>query len=154
MFVLQLLKDRDQLGSEYGRASFGVLLLQDLAVAPLLVSIPILVRGDKSVGEALESSSIQAVVAFVIIALFSKFLLKLMFGFVSESGSQEAFLGVLLLTVLCMLLFNKGLVLSNTLRDYLAGVLLSETEYYHWVKTEISPFCGILVGLFFFTVGF
>ena len=135
MFVLQLLKDRDQLGSEYGRASFGVLLLQDLAVAPLLVSIPILVRGDKSVGEALESSSIQAVVAFVIIALFSKFLLKLMFGFVSESGSQEAFLGVLLLTVLCMLLFNKGLVLSNTLRDYLAGVLLSETEYYHWVKT-------------------
>jgi len=153
-FVLQLLKDKDQLESEYGRTSFGVLLLQDLAVVPLLVAIPILAGGDKSVGEALASSFVQAVAALSTIALFGKFLLKPLFGFVSASGSQEAFLGLLLSTVLGMSFLTEGLGLSNTLGAFLAGVLLSETEYRHRVEKEISPFRGILVGLFFFTVGF
>ena len=105
-------------------------------------------------GEALEFSSVQAVAALCIIALFGKLLLKPLFGFVSESISQEALLGVLLSMVLGMLFLNEGLVLSNTLGDYIAGIFLSKTEYRHWVETEIFPFCGILVGLFLFTVGF
>ena len=86
-FVFYLLKDKDQLRSDSGRTSFRVLLIQDLAVVPLLVAIPIIAGGDKSVGEALASSSFQAVVALGIIALFSKFLLKPLFGFVSASSS-------------------------------------------------------------------
>ena len=101
-FLLQLLKDKDQLGSESGRTRFGVLLLQDMAVVPLIVAIPILAGGNKSVGEAFASSSFQEVAALGIIALFGKFLLKPLFGFVSASGSHEAFLGMLLLTVLVM----------------------------------------------------
>ena len=77
-----LLKDKDQLGSESGQTSFGVLLLQYLAVVLLLVAIPILAGGDKSVGGALVLSSVQAVAALGIIALFSKFFLRTLFGFV------------------------------------------------------------------------
>ena len=99
-------------------------------------------------------SYVQAVLALGIIALFGKFLLKPLFVFVSASGSQEAFLVVLLSTVLGMSFLAKSLGLSKTLGDFLAGVLLSETEYCHRVETEISPFHGILVGLSFLTVGF
>ena len=86
-FVIQLLKDKDKMGSEYVRTRFGVMLLQDMAVVTLLASIPIIVGDYKSVGEALASSSFQAVVVLGIIALFSKFLLKPLFGFVSASSS-------------------------------------------------------------------
>ena len=79
-------------------------------------------------GEALVFSSVQAVVALGIIALFGKFLLKPLFGFVSASDSQEAFLGVLLSTVLGMSFLTKGLGLSNNLGALLAGVLISDTE--------------------------
>ena len=132
-FVLQLLKDKDKLGLEYGRTSFGVLLFQDLSVVPLLVAIPILAGGYKSVGKALALSSVQAVAALGIIDLFGKFFLKPLFGLISASGSKEAFLGVLISTVLGMSLLTDGMGLSNTLVAFLAGVLISETEYCHRV---------------------
>ena len=87
-FVLQLLKDKDHLGSEYGHTSFGVMLLQYLTVVRLLVDIPILAGDNKSMGEALALSSFQAVAALGIIPLFGKLLLKPLFGFVSASGSN------------------------------------------------------------------
>ena len=71
-FVIQLLKDKDKMGSEYVRTRFGVMLIQDMAVVTLLASIPIIVGDYKSVGEALASSSVQAVAALGIIALLGK----------------------------------------------------------------------------------
>ena len=153
-FVLQMLKDKDRLGSEYGRTGFGVLMLQYLEFVPLLVSIPILAGGYKIVGEALVFPSFQAVAALGIIALFGKFLLKPLFGFVSASSSQEAFMGMMMSTVLGMLVLSEVMVLSNTLRAFLAVMILLDMEYRHQVDNEISPFRGILVVLFFFTVGF
>ena len=91
--------------------------------------------------------------ALGVIALFGKFLLKPLCDFVSVSGLQEAFLGVLLSAFLGVPFLTEVLGLSNTLGAFLSGVLLSETEYRHRVETEISRFCGILVGLFFFAVG-
>ena len=81
--MLQLIKDKDQLGLQYSRTSFGFLLLQNLVIVMLLVTIPVLTGGDKSVGGALASSSVQVVATLGIIALLGKLLLKLLFGFVS-----------------------------------------------------------------------
>jgi Kef-type K+ transport system membrane component KefB len=77
-----------------------------------------------------------------------------MFKIVAQAQSQEAFLGVILLTVLSMSFMTEGLGLSNTLGAFLAGVLLSETKYRYQVEADIAPFRGVLLGLFFVTVGF
>jgi CPA2 family monovalent cation:H+ antiporter-2 len=154
-FVLQLLKDKDEMGSQFGKSSFGVLLLQDLAVVPLLVVTQIL-GGDNSagVGAAIGQAVVQAALALTTIVLAGKYLLNPFFKLVAEADNQDAFVGAILATILGMSFLTEGLGLSNTLGAFLAGVLLSETKYRHQIETEISPFRGILVGLFFFTVGF
>merc|ERR1712176_1268044 len=88
------------------------------------------------------------------IAVAGRYLLNPFFKKVAAAQSQEAFLGVILLTVLSMSFMTEGLGLSNTLGAFLAGVLLSETKYRYQVEADIAPFRGILLGLFFVTVGF
>ena len=153
-FVLQLLKDKDQMSTTFGRSSFGVLLLQDLAVVPLLVVTPILAGGGGGLAAALGSAGIKAVIALTTIFMAGKFLLKPFFNAVAKTKSQEAFVGAILSTVLGMSFLTEGLGLSNTLGAFLAGILLSETDHRHHIEKEIAPFRGILVGLFFFSVGF
>lgn len=153
-FVLQLLKDKQQLATRFGRASFGVLLFQDLAVVPLLVVTPILAGTGASLGSALGSALIKASIALGSIAFAGRVVLDPFFKLVAQAQSQEAFLGVILLTVLSMSFMTEGLGLSNTLGAFLAGVLLSETKYRFQVEADIAPFRGILLGLFFVTVGF
>jgi len=153
-FVLQLLKDKNQLATRFGKASFGVLLFQDLAVVPLLVVTPILAGGGAGMAKAVGSAIIKASMALGSIALAGRYLLNPLFRLVAQSQSQEAFLGVTLLTVLSMSFMTEGLGLSNTLGAFLAGVLLSETKYRYQIEADISPFRGILLGLFFVTVGF
>jgi monovalent cation:proton antiporter-2 (CPA2) family protein len=153
-FVLQLLKDKDELGSQFGKSSFGVLLLQDLAVVPLLVVTPILAGGGAGLSEALGSAAVKALIALSTIAIAGRFLLTPFFDFVSKAQCQETFVGAILFVVLGMSFLTEGLGLSNTLGAFLAGVLLSETKYRHEIEKEVAPFRGILVGLFFFTVGF
>lgn len=152
-FVLQLIKDKKELATRFGKASFGVLLLQDLAVVPLLVATPIL-AGSGSLASALGSALVKAMMALSGIALTGRFALNPLFKTVAAANSQEAFLGVILLTSLGMSFVTEGLGLSNTLGAFLAGVLLSETKYRYQVEADIAPFRGILLGLFFVTVGF
>jgi CPA2 family monovalent cation:H+ antiporter-2 len=153
-FVLQLLKDKNQLATRFGKASFGVLLFQDLAVVPLLVVTPILAGGGSGLAAALGSAVLKAGIALGSITVAGRYLLNPMFKIVASSRSQEAFLGVILLTVLSMSFMTEGLGLSNTLGAFLAGVLLSETKYRYQVEADIAPFRGVLLGLFFVTVGF
>lgn len=153
-FVLQLLKDKGELNSQFGKSSFGVLLLQDLAVVPLLVITPILAGGGTGLASAITSAAVQATIALSTILLAGKFLLTPFFDLVARANVQETFVGATLFTILAMSFLTEGLGLSNTLGAFLAGVLLAETRYRHQVEKEIAPFRGILVGLFFFTVGF
>ena len=153
-FVLQLLKDKNQLATRFGKAAFGVLLFQDLAVVPLLVVTPILAGGGQGLAKAVGSAVVKAAMALTGIGMAGRFVLNPLFKTVASAQSQEAFLGVILLTVLSMSFMTEGLGLSNTLGAFLAGVLLSETKYRYQVEADIAPFRGILLGLFFVTVGF
>merc|ERR1719469_1429313 len=103
---------------------------------------------------ALGSAVLKAGIALVSIALAGHYVLNPLFKTVASSQSQEAFLGVILLTVLSMSFLTEGLGLSSTLGAFLAGVLLSETKYRYQIEADIAPFRGILLGLFFVTVGF
>lgn len=153
-FVLQLLKDNNQRATRFGKASFGVLLFQDLAVVPLLVVTPILAGGGQGLATAVGSAALKATMALGSIAFAGRVILNPLFNLVAQSNSQEAFLGVVLLTVLSMSFITEGLGLSNTLGAFLAGVLLSETKYRYQIEADIAPLRGILLGIFFVTVGF
>jgi len=153
-FVLQILKDKDEFNSPFGRKSFGVLLLQDLAVVPLMVVTPILAGGGGGVAAAFGEAGVKAVIALSIITFIGKFLLDPFFNFVEKTKKQDAFVAAILSTVLGMSFLTEGLGLSNTLGAFLAGILLSETDHKHAIEKEIAPFRGILLGLFFFSVGF
>lgn len=153
-FVLQLLKDKGQMETQYGKSSFGTLLLQDLMVVPLLVLTPILAGSGVSPKEAVGKALVEIIMALSAIGLFGKTLLNPLFDLVAGSGSKESFIGMILATVLGMSFLTEGLGLSNTLGAFLSGMLIAETKHRHHVEVEASPFRGILVGLFFFTVGF
>lgn len=155
-FVLQLLSERGEVGTRFGRASFGILLFQDLAVVPILVLTPLLAGsgGAAAVGTAISIASAKAAVALLFIVLMGKNFLQPVFRFVARSKSSEAFIAVILLTVLGTSSLTQALGLSDTLGAFLAGVMLAETKYKHQVEADIKPFRGLLLGLFFITVGF
>lgn len=153
-FVLQLLKDKNQMETQYGKSSFGTLLLQDLMVVPLLVMTPILAGSGGGVGQAIFKALVQITLALGMIGAFGKFALNPLLDLVAGSHSQEAYIGFILVTVLGMSFLTQGLGLSNTLGAFLSGMLIAETKHKHHVEELASPFRGILVGLFFFTVGF
>ncbi|CAM9991273.1 unnamed protein product [Scytosiphon promiscuus] len=153
-FVLQLLRDRDDLGTRYGRACFGILLFQDLAVVPLLVAIPLLAGGGGGLAAALSSAATKAAIALGLIAFIGKNVLSRFFLLVAKSKSQEAFLAVILLTVISLSSITEGLGLSGTLGAFLAGTLLADTKYTPQVEADIAPFRALLLGMFFMTVGF
>ena len=156
-FVLQLLSERGEVGTRFGRASFGILLFQDLAVVPLLVVVPLLSTGGgdlSSLIKALWTAAGKAAIALGIIFLGGKTCLEPVFRFGASAKSPEAFVATILVTVLAMSTLTESLGLSDTLGAFLAGVLLAETKYRHQIEADIAPFRGLLLGLFFITVGF
>lgn len=156
-FVLQLLSERGEVGTRFGRASFGILLFQDLAVVPLLVVVPLLAAGGgdfSSLLKALGTAAGKAAVALGIIFLGGRAFLEPVFRMGASAKSPEAFVATILVTVLAMSTLTESLGLSDTLGAFLAGVLLAETKYRHQIEADIAPFRGLLLGLFFITVGF
>lgn len=155
-FVLQLLGERGEVGTRFGRAAFGILLFQDLAVVPVLVLTPLLTGpgGAGAVVKAISVASAKAVAALFFIFFMGKNLLQPVFRFVAKAKSSEAFIAVILFTVLGTSSLTQMLGLSDTLGAFLAGVMLAETRFRHQVEADIKPFRGLLLGLFFITVGF
>eukprot|EP00177_Eucheuma_denticulatum_P003708 GFKZ01006709.1.p1 GENE.GFKZ01006709.1~~GFKZ01006709.1.p1 ORF type:complete len:849 (-),score=121.05 GFKZ01006709.1:2059-4605(-) len=155
-FVLQLLGERGEVGTRFGRAAFGILLFQDLAVVPVLVLTPLLAGsgGAAAVLRAISIASAKAVAALGFIFFMGKNFLQPVFRFVARAKSPEAFIAVILLTVLGTSSLTQMLGLSDTLGAFLAGVMLAETKFRHQVEADIKPFRGLLLGLFFITVGF
>jgi CPA2 family monovalent cation:H+ antiporter-2 len=151
--VSKLLAERLELDSAHGREIFGVLLFQDLAVVPLIILVPALGRPAGEIGLAVAAALAKAAVVLAVLILVGPKLMRTWFGVVARRRSTELFvLNVLLITL--GLAFLTGLAgLSLALGAFLAGMLISETEYRYQVEEDIKPFRDVLLGLFFVTVG-
>lgn len=150
-FVLQLLRDREQLKSFYGQQAFAVLLFQDIAAMVLLALIPLLAGHS---GSHHGIAYFAAVIAsFSGLFLFSRYILRPLFRFVAKSGASELLTAVGLFIVLAVVVLMDSIGISTTLGAFLTGVLLADSEFRHELEASIQPFKGLLLGLFFMTVG-
>ncbi len=152
-FVLQLLNERGERTTEFGQASFAILLMQDLAVVPLLMMVTTFSRQGASFLTDFSIALLQSVVALLVAIWAGRLILRPLFKIIAEARSSELFVAMTLLAVLGMgwLLSLSGL--SMALGAFLAGLLLAGTEYRHQVEADIKPFRGLLLGLFFITIG-
>jgi monovalent cation:H+ antiporter-2, CPA2 family len=152
--VLELLSDQGRLTTTAGRASFSVLLAQDLAVIPLLLFISVLGIGSgRSVIGSLTGALLQAVIAVTLIVLFGRLLLRPLFRLVAGTHSTELFVAAGLFVIVGAGLIAHQASLSMALGAFVAGLVLAETEYGKAIETVVEPFKGLLLGIFFFTVG-
>ncbi len=152
--VLELLSKQERLKTNVGRASFAVLLAQDLAVIPLLIFIALLTTGPQgSVLASVGNAVMQAAIALAVIIIFGRFLLQPLFRLVASTRSRDLFIATALFVVIAAGVITNQAGLSMALGAFVAGLLLAETEYRRAVEATIDPFKGLLLGIFFFTVG-
>ena len=151
--VSKLLAERGELDSPHGRQVMGVLLFQDLAVVPLLVVIPALGRPADQLGAAVGIALLKGVIALAVVIVAGPRVMRAWLGVVARRRSNELFVLNVLLVTLLMAYVTALAGLSLALGAFLAGMLISETEYRYHVEEDIKPFRDVLLGLFFVTVG-
>ncbi len=151
--VSKMLTERLELESPHGRRIIGILLFQDLAVVPLLILIPSLAQNPTELAATLGWASLKAVVVLVLLLFFGQKLMRKWFTLVVKRRSQELFMLNLLLITLGAAWITEKAGLSMALGAFVAGMLVSETQYKHQVEEDIKPFRDVLLGLFFITVG-
>lgn len=151
--VTRLLAERMELDTAHGRAVVGVLLFQDLAVVPLLIVVPALAADPGGIGPAIAFALAKAAFVLAAVVFAGPRLMRAWFGAVARRKSTELFVLNVLLVVLAMAWLTSLAGLSLALGAFLAGMLVSETEYRWRVEDEIKPFRDVLLGLFFVTVG-
>jgi monovalent cation:H+ antiporter-2, CPA2 family len=152
--VLELLSKQERLTSSTGRASFSVLLAQDLAVIPILMFISVLAAGSSgSVLKSLGAALLGAAVAIAVIVGFGQMLLRPLFRMVAATRSTDLFIAAILFVIIADGVVANQAGLSMALGAFVAGLLLAETEYRKAIEATVEPFKGLLLGIFFFTVG-
>jgi monovalent cation:proton antiporter-2 (CPA2) family protein len=151
--VLQLLAERGQLNSHYGRSAFSILLFQDIAVLPALALLPLLgVATAKTAGPG-GWLAIKFVAVLGTAVVGGRYVLRPMLRIVAATRVAEAFTAAGLLVVIGTALLVSQVGLSLPLGSFLAGVLLADSEFRHELEADIEPFKGLLLGLFFISVG-
>ena len=151
--VSKMLAERMELDSAHGRAIVGVLLFQDLALIPLLILIPVLAQPATGIGSAIAIALAKAAFVLAVLLFAGPRVMRAWFGLVARRKSSELFMLNVLLVILSMAFLTGLAGLSLALGAFLAGMLISETEYRYRVEDEIKPFRDVLLGLFFVTVG-
>jgi CPA2 family monovalent cation:H+ antiporter-2 len=152
--VVQLLSDAKRLGSQTGRTSFSILLMQDLAVIPLLLLVPIL--GQRMEGNIIVSvllALLQAGIAITVIVVVGRYLLRPLLRLVARTGGADFFMAATLLIAVGTGAIASVAGISMTLGAFIAGLILAETEYRRAIEAVIEPFKGLLLGTFFLVVG-
>lgn len=148
---LQLLSEHKALNTDYGRLGFAILLFQDLVAIPLLAAIPLL-GGVKNETLSWQDAAV-ALGALVLVIVLGRPVLRRLFGVVARTGMPEVFTATALLVVLGTAWLMAEAGLSASLGAFVAGVLLADSEFRHEIESQIEPFKGLLLGLFFIAVG-
>ena len=151
-FALQILNERGEIGESHGRTAFSILLLQDLAVVPLLTLVSLLAV-ETPLLEGLELALLEAVLVIGFVILAGRYLLSPVLRLVAVSRTAEVFTAAALFAVLGTAWLMEEAGLSLALGAFLAGLMMAESSYRHQVVADIQPFRGILLGLFFMAVG-
>lgn len=152
--VIEVLSNQRRMSTATGRTSFSILLAQDMAVVPILMFVSILgnnVGGSIVGGIALAVT--QAALALAFIVIVGRLLLRPLFRLVVATGTSELFVAAILFVIVSTGVAAGIAGLSMALGAFVAGLLLAETEYRKAIETTIEPFKGLLLGVFFFTVG-
>ena len=155
--ALQVLDERNLMHTSSGQAGFSILLFQDVAAIPILAALPLL-AGSSGLHEAAVAGprwleALKTVAAIAAVVFGGRLLLRPALRWIARSGSTELFTAAALLLVVSMAGLMQGVGLSMALGAFLAGVLLAESEYRRELETDIEPFKGLLLGLFFMAVG-
>ena len=151
-FGLQILNERGEMATTHGRTALAVLLLQDLAVVPLLTLVSLLAT-DATLLEGIEFAILEAMLLIALVILAGRFLLSPVLQLVASSRTSEVFTAAAVFAVLGTAWLMEEVGLSLALGAFLAGLMMAESQYRHQVIADIEPFRGILLGLFFMGVG-
>ena len=151
--ISKMLSERMELHSSHGRQIMGVLLFQDLAVIPLLVLIPALALSGEQIAGAIGVALAKAAVVLAVVLFLGQRAMRTVFNIVARQKSSELFVLLVLLVTLGLAWITELAGLSLALGAFLAGMLISETEYRYQVEDYIKPFRDVLLGLFFVTIG-
>ncbi|TAG26907.1 MAG: potassium transporter [Burkholderiales bacterium] len=151
--VVKLMQERLEMESEHGKRVMGVLLFQDLAVVLLLVLVPALGASPDKLASALGLAALKATFLIAILLTGGQKVMRWWLTIVARRKSEELFMLNLLLLTLGLAYLTEHAGLSLALGAFIAGMLVSETEYKHQVETDIRPFHDVLLGLFFITIG-
>ena len=151
--ISKLLVERLEIDTPHGRQIFGILLFQDLALVPLLIIVPALAAHDDHLMQTLATAVTKATLVLVLLLFFGKKIMRSWFRLVVMLRSQELFMLNLLLVTLGAAWITDKAGLSLALGAFVAGMLISETEYKHQVEEDIKSFRDVLLGLFFVTIG-
>jgi len=152
-FVLQLLTEKKMLSSAYGRPAVAVLLLQDLAVVPLLAFVSLIAAPELAVASDVFIALAQALAILLIIIVAARYALNPLFRLLARFGSPEIFTASALLLVLGSAHAMEVAGLSMAMGAFVAGLLIADSSYRHQIVAEIQPFRGLLLGLFFMSMG-
>ncbi len=154
-FALQLLSEKNQLVTDHGQLAFSILLLQDLAIIPLLALLPLLSQAPPT-SQTFSMFAVSpgwALVLVIMLIGLGHYLICPFFKFIAKTRNQEIFTAAALLIAIGTAVLMSLIGLSMSLGAFIAGVLLAESEYKHEVEANIQPFKGLLLGLFFIAVG-
>ncbi|HEU5075368.1 MAG TPA: monovalent cation:proton antiporter-2 (CPA2) family protein, partial [Polyangiaceae bacterium] len=151
---MQTMVEKNLVKTPVGQATFSVLLFQDIAAIPLLAIVPLLAEQAAAAGDGAGwFGAARALGAIALVFVIGRFLTRPLLRFIAATGLREVFTAFTLLLVLGIAVMMAAAGVSMALGAFLAGVLLASSEYRHALETDIEPFKGLLMGLFFIAVG-
>lgn len=151
--VLKTFNETGEINKRYGQRSLGILIMQDIAVIPILLIIGFMSSADADIGSLLIRMFVSAVILLALLWVIGKYLLEPFFNAIIKTNSDEIFIGSILFLAIGASYLAHALGFSYSLGAFIAGMLISETKYKHQVEADLIPFRDILLGIFFITVG-